>query len=162
MTPSADGRIQAVGRHAAEHHGVHLGEIQRQAGQAGAFDRGDAVLRKQLTQHRRVLVGYGRAELRQHAAGRFRPAEIEYRCRARVPRRCRSASVRLARGDDLLDQRIDGGTAAIDHALSTDLDHVASGRMRKSAAVSAAAINSASVSERLHQKLLELGRRGRH
>jgi len=31
--------------------------------------------------------------------------------------------VLLAHGDDLVDQRVDGGTTAVDHALTADLEH---------------------------------------
>jgi hypothetical protein len=45
--------------------------------------------------------------------------------------------VRLARGDDLIDKRIDSRATAIDDALPEILMTFASGKIRKSAAASA-------------------------
>jgi len=56
--------------------------------------------------------------------------------------------VDLANGDNLVDERVDGRTAAVDDALSADLITVASGRIRKSGAASVATWSCASVSDR--------------
>ena len=115
---------QAVGRHAAEHHGVHLGEIERHSREPGVADRGNAVLGEELPQHFGVLTGDRRAELRQQARRQTEPR------RDRVEMSGPSAGagpdqklVLLAGGDDLVHQRIDGRAAAIDDALPADLDH---------------------------------------
>jgi len=76
MTPSARDASQAIGRHAAEHDGVHLGEIERHRREARALDRGDAVFRE-AAKHDGVLIGDRGAKLREHAAGRLSPAAIE-------------------------------------------------------------------------------------
>ena len=115
---------QIIGRHAAEDDGVHLGEIERHRREPGAVDRGDAVLGEQLPQHGGVLIGDRGAELRQHARRQAEPR----RYRIEVPRpRARAGAdqhlVELARGDDLVHQRIDRRAAAIDDALAADLDH---------------------------------------
>ena len=83
------------------------------------------MLRHELTQHLGVLIGDRAPELRQHA-GR----QAQARCdrvevaRARARARPDQHLVRLARGDDLIDERIDGRAAAIDDALPANLDHV--------------------------------------
>ena len=61
MTPWRGGpRPEAVGRHAAEDDPVHLGEIERHRGEAGAADGRDPVHGEQLPEHRGV--GEGRGE----------------------------------------------------------------------------------------------------
>jgi hypothetical protein len=70
--------------------------------------------------------------------------------------------VRLAGGDDLLDDGIDRGTAAIDHALSADLDDA---RVRQDAEVRRLLRcgDQLRVGERaLHQQPFQLRGGGRH
>ncbi|MCP1836182.1 hypothetical protein ACVIHH_007533 [Bradyrhizobium sp. USDA 4518] len=79
---------------------------------------------EQLAQHHRVLVGDRGAELRQHAGRQPQPG----RDRIEVPGAGARAGpdqdlVRLAGRDDLIDQWVDGGAAAVDDALPADLDH---------------------------------------
>ena len=82
------------------------------------------MLGEKLPEHRGVLVGDRGAVLRQHA-GR----QVERRRdRIEVPGAGAGAGpdqhlMGLARGDDLVDQRVDRGPAAVDHALPADLDH---------------------------------------
>ena len=82
------------------------------------------MLRQELPQHRGVLVGDRGAELREHARRQVEPR----RDRVEVAGAGAGAGpdqqlVGLAGGDDLVHQRVDGGAAAVDDALSADLDH---------------------------------------
>ena len=79
---------------------------------------------EELTEHRGVLVGDRGAELRQHAGRKVerRRDRVEV-AGARAGAGADQHLVRLAGGDDLLHQRIDGGAAAVDDALAADLDH---------------------------------------
>src|SRR5262249_44176800 len=89
----------------------------------GAADGGDAVLRKQLSQHRGVLIGNRGAELREHPGWQSKP------CRDRVEMpRPRAGSgpdqefMGVAGGDNLVDERVDRWPGTVDDALATDLD----------------------------------------
>ena len=121
------------------------------------------VLCQKLAQHRRVLVGHGSAELREHAGRQAKPGGD----RIEVPgARARSGPdqqlMGLARRDDLFDERVDRGAAAIDHALSADLDH---GGVRQDAEVRRflCSGHELRVGERtLHQQPFELRDRVRH
>jgi hypothetical protein len=115
---------QAVRRHAAEDDGVHLGKVERHGREPGAADRGDTVLRKELPQHRCILIGNRGAELREDAGRQAKPG----RDRVEMSRPGAGSGsdqelVGLAGRGNLIDQRIDRGTPSIDDALSADLDH---------------------------------------
>jgi hypothetical protein len=121
------------------------------------------VLGEQLSQHRRVLIGDRGAELRQHAGGQVEAGgdRIEV-ASARPGAGPDQHFVRLAGGYDLLDQRIDGGAPAVDHALAADLDHIG---VRKDAEINCRLRrrDQLGVGQRaLHQQRLELGRRACH
>ena len=81
------------------------------------------MFRQELSQHRGVLIGDRIAELREHSRWQAEPR----RDRVEVPRACACAGpdqhlVRLAGGEDLVHERIDGRAAAVDDALPADLD----------------------------------------
>ena len=130
---------QSVGRHAAEDDPVHFREVERDRREPGPVDGGDTVLCEELPTSRRSdwrpKRGVAKARL---PAGRAQPRSS----RDAGPgclRRSRSQLVGVANGDNLFHERVDGRTAAVDDALSADLDHLRIGRTRKSAAASAAA-----------------------
>ncbi len=82
------------------------------------------MLREELPQHHGVLIGDRGAELREHARRQVKPR----RDRVEVPGPGACAGpdqqlVGLAGGDDLVHERVDGRAAAVDDALSADLDH---------------------------------------
>ena len=86
---------QAVGRHAAEDHGVHLGEVERHGRKSGAIDGGDTVLGEELPQHCGVLIGDRSAELREHARRQIEPGRD--RIEMSGPRACAGPDQELVR-----------------------------------------------------------------
>ena len=140
---------KSVGRHAAEDDCVHLREIQRDRREPGTVDCGDAVLREELPQHRGVLIGNRGTELRKHACWQTEPSRD--RVKMPGPGACAGPDQQLvdvANGDNLVHERVDGRTARSMTLCPPILITVASGRIRKSAAASAAAWSCASVSDR--------------
>ena len=121
------------------------------------------MLREELPQHRRVLIGNRGAELREHAGRQAKPGRD--RVEMPGPGACSGPDqelVDLAGSDDLVDERVDRGAAAIDDALSADLDH---GGIRQDPEVRRRLRRSHKlrIGERtLHEERLELRRRVCH
>jgi hypothetical protein len=89
------------------------------------LDEGDTVPRKQVMEHLGVLPGDCRPKHGQHA-GRQAQADGEGVDVAGASSRA-GAQDHLAPpqiGDDLIQERVNGGAAPVDQALPTDLDHV--------------------------------------
>src|SRR5437660_10630674 len=86
------------------------------------LDERDAVLREQVVEHLRVLPGDGGAE---DGEGAGREAKIDGEAvdvtGARAGAGAEDHLVSLEIGDDLVDERADGGTPAVHDALAADL-----------------------------------------